>query len=59
MDIRHVIFGDNFTQIFSWVKLDNTSDGFSLDSTSEEIVWVLFKYFECNLPIYHERVPWS
>ena len=54
VEIRRVIFGDDFAQIFSRVKLYNISYRIPLDGTSEEIVWVLFKYIECRLKIYHE-----
>ena len=37
MDIHHVVSSDDFVQIFSWVKFDNTSDRILLNGTTEEI----------------------
>ena len=57
METRHVIFSDNFAQILSRVKLDNTNDRISLDDKTDEMVWILFKYIEFRLEIYYERIP--
>jgi len=43
VDIRHVIFSNDFAQIFWRVKLDNTSDRIPLNGTWEETVWVPFQ----------------